>query len=370
MTDKPIFVTQPSLPPIEELTPYLETIWKNKWLTNCGPFHNELEVALCKYLKVRELALFNNGTMALIAALKIASLTGEVITTPFSFVATSHALLWNNLTPVFVDIDPENLNLDPAKIEAAITSNTSAILAVHCYGNPCDTKAIQAIADKHGLKVIYDAAHAFGVEIKDGSILNAGDMSILSFHATKIFNTLEGGAIICHDEDIKKSIDSFKNFGITSEETVGVVGLNGKMDEFNAAFGLLQLKYIDQLLAKRKVIAEDYQKEIDEIDGINYLSCQISKTKNYAYFPVLIGAEYPLTRDELYAKLKSKNIFTRRYFYPLITSFEPYKDIKTATPDNVPVATEMADKVLCLPIFPDLTKEDFMRIINVLRGDK
>lgn len=370
MSDAPIYVARPYLPPLDELTPYLEKIWDNIQLTNCGPFHNQLENSLCDYLRVNELALFNNGTIALIAALKIAGVTGDVITTPFSFVATSHSLIWNNLNPVFVDIDPNNLNIDPTKIEAAITPKTSAILAVHCYGNPCDVEAIQTIADKHNLKVIYDAAHAFGVETDKGSILNEGYMSILSFHATKVFNTLEGGAIICHDEETKKRIDSFKNFGIIDEETVDTVGINGKMDEFNAAFGLVQLKHMSKALEKRKEITTRYQEEIDSIKGVSYLSCTNAKTKNYAYFPIIINSDYSLTRDTLYKKFKSNNIFTRRYFYPLISSFNTYKNMPTAELENLPVANNIADKVLCLPLFPQLSEQEFNRIISVLRGDK
>jgi dTDP-4-amino-4,6-dideoxygalactose transaminase len=351
---KPIYVTRPSLPPLEGFIPYLETIWNNKILTNCGPFHQQLEVALCKYLGVEHIALFTNATIALITALQALRITGEVITTPYSFVATSHSLLWNGIKPVFVDIDPNTLNLDPQKIEAAITTQTTAIMPVHCYGHPCDVDAIQKIADNYNLKVIYDAAHAFGVKCHCGSILNHGDLSVLSFHATKVFNTFEGGAIVCPDAKTKLRIDQLKNFGFVDETIVVAPGINGKMSEFNAALGLLQLKYVDQALARRKEIDTTYRKCLENIKGIRCLNDAGEKIANYSYFPILVEADYPISRDDLYNKLKSSGIHSRRYFYPLISEFPMYRGLPSAHTDNLPVATAVAQQVLCLPIYPDL----------------
>jgi dTDP-4-amino-4,6-dideoxygalactose transaminase len=350
----PIYVTQPSLPPLEEFIPYLEQIWENKWLTNGGPFHQELEQALCDYLGVKHLALFTNGTIALVTALQALHVTGEVITTPYSFVATTHSLLWNGIKPVFVDIDPVTLNLDPDKIEAAITPQTTAIMPVHCYGHPCDVERIQKIADKHGLKIIYDAAHAFGVQCHDGSVLNHGDLSVLSFHATKVFNTFEGGAIVCHDEKMKQHIDYLKNFGFEDEVTVLAPGINGKMSEFNAALGLLQLKYIDQALFQRKTIDAAYRERLKGVKGIHCLNNVSEKVANYAYFPIMVEVDYPLSRDDLYQKLKDIGIHPRRYFYPLISDFPMYRGLPSAHRDNLPASTAAALQVLCLPIYPDL----------------
>jgi dTDP-4-amino-4,6-dideoxygalactose transaminase len=368
MSDKPIYVTQPFLPPLEEFTGYLDQIWKNKTLTNGGPFHQQLEKALCEYLGVEHIALFNNGTVALITALQALKIKWEVITTPYSFVATAHSLLWNGIEPVFVDIDPNTLNLDPSKIEAAITSKTTAIMPVHCYGHPCDVDAIQEIADRHNLKVIYDAAHAFGVDCHCGSVLNHGDLSVLSFHATKVFNTFEGGAIVCPDAQTKHHIDQLKNFGFVDEVTVDVAGINGKMSEINAAFGLVQLKHIDVALKARKKVDVLYRSLLKDVDGIKCLQDSGEKVANYSYFPILVEENYPLTRDELYQKLKDHNIFARRYFYPLISDFPMYRSMPSAAPQNLPVATIAAAQVLCLPIYPDLTTLMQQRVIHLIQG--
>jgi len=367
MCNKPVYVTQPYLPSLDEFIPYLEQIWDNKILTNGGPMHQELEQALCDYLGVKHITLFNNGTIALLTALQALRVTGEVITTPYSFVATAHSLLWNGLKPVFVDIDPHTLNIDPSKIEAAITPQTTAIMPVHCYGNPCDVMAIQSIADNYNLRVIYDAAHAFGVQDDEGSILRHGDLSVLSFHATKVFNTFEGGAIICPDAKTKLRIDRLKNFGFVDETTVVAPGINGKMSEINAAFGLLQLKHINQAITRRKEIDELYRQQLKGIKGITLVETAGQEVANYSYFPVLIGPEYPFTRDELYLKLKENNIFARRYFYPLISEFSMYRGMISAKRDNLPVANITAEKVICLPIYPALADEDIMHITNVIK---
>lgn len=351
---KPIYVTQPYLPPLEEFIPYLEKIWENKILTNGGPFHQQLEKALCDYLGVKHLALFTNGTIALVTALQALRITGEVITTPYSFVATAHSLLWNGIKPVFVDVDPNTLNLDPTKIEAAITPHTTAIMPVHCYGHPCDVAAIQKIADNYNLRVIYDAAHAFGVQDRSGSVLNHGDLSVLSFHATKVFNTFEGGAIICPDAKTKTRIDQLKNFGHVGELNVVAPGINGKMSEINSAFGLLQLKYIDQAIAKRKAIDTAYREQLNNVKGIHCLDDSGEKAANYAYFPILVNADYPLSRDALNQKLKDTGINPRRYFFPLISEFPMYRGLPSANRDNLPMATAASSQVLCLPIYPDL----------------
>lgn len=351
---KTIFVTQPYLPPLAEFLPYLEKIWDSKVLTNGGPFHHELERALCEHLGVEHIALFTNGTIALVTALQALRITGEVITTPYSYVATSHSLLWNGIKPVFVDIDPDTFNMDPAKIEAAITPQTTAILPVHCYGHPCDVEAIQKLADNYNLKVVYDAAHAFGVEDAEGSILRHGDLSVLSFHATKVFNTFEGGAIVCPDLKTKTRIDQLKNFGQVGETTVVAPGINGKMSEFNAALGLLQLKHVDQALARRKEIDSAYRRLLKDVKGIKCLGDAGEKVANYAYFPILVRPDYPISRDELYQKLKDSGIHPRRYFYPLISEFPMYRGLPSAHRDNLPTAVEAAQQVLCLPIYPAL----------------
>ncbi|MEI7795724.1 MAG: DegT/DnrJ/EryC1/StrS family aminotransferase [Methylococcaceae bacterium] len=358
---KPIYVTQPTLPPLAEFIPYLEKIWDNKILTNGGTFHQQLEQALCDYLGVKHLALFTNGTIALITALQALRITGEVITTPYSFVATAHSLLWNGIKPVFVDIDPISLNLDPTKIEAAITPQTTAIMPVHCYGYPCDVARIQEIADNYNLKVIYDAAHAFGVHDKNGGILNHGDLSVLSFHATKVFNTFEGGAIICPDEKTKRRIDHLKNFGFVDEVTVVAAGINGKMSEINAAFGLLQLKGIDEALAKRKIIDARYRDGLKNVAGIR--CANVGKhVANYAYFPIFVERN----RDALYEKLKENGIFGRRYFYPLISDFPMYRSLPSAAQSNLPVARQISHEVICLPMYPNLENEQVDFIVSLI----
>jgi len=364
---KNIYVTSPLLPPLEEFIPYLEQIWQNKHLTNAGPFHAQLEQALAEYLGVKHLSLFSNGTMALLTAFQTLRLKGEVITTPYSFVATSHSLLWNGLTPVFADIDPHTFNMDPACIEALITENTSAILPVHCYGIPCDVDKIQRIADTYGLKVIYDAAHAFGVTQNGSSILNCGDLSILSFHATKVFNTIEGGAIICPDARTKQRIDYLKNFGFADETTVIAPGINAKMNEVQAAFGLLQLQHIDNALAARRTLYDRYCAHLADIPGITFYSATAHFEWNHAYYPILLDERYPLSRDALYEALKQEDIYSRRYFYPLISSFSMYRHLPSALAERLPVANALAGRILCLPIFPDMSEEDQMRVINVIR---
>jgi dTDP-4-amino-4,6-dideoxygalactose transaminase len=354
MKKENIFVTKPTLPPLEEFIPYLQQIWETKALTNGGPFHEQLEKELCKYLGVEYICLFTNATIALVTALQTLRITGEVITTPYSFVATSHSLLWNGIKPVFADIDPKTLNLDPARIEAAITPQTTAIMPVHCYGHPCDIGAIQKIADNYNLKVIYDSAHAFGVQCHCGSVLNHGDLSVLSFHATKVFNTFEGGAIVCPDAKTKVRIDQLKNFGHVGETTVVAPGINGKMSELNAALGLLQLKYIDQALTRRKDIDTAYRERLKGVKGIHCLKAEGEKVANYAYFPILVQSDYPISRDDLNLRLKGKGIYPRRYFYPLISEFPMYRGLPSAHRDNLPVATQAAQQILCLPIYPDL----------------
>lgn len=361
-----IYVTQPFLPPLDEFIPYLEKIWGNKILTNCGPYHQELEQELCCYLGVKHLSLFANGTIALITALQALRITGEVITTPYSFVATAHSLLWNGIKPVFVDVDPNTLNLDPAKIEAAITPHTTAILPVHCYGHPCDVDAIQEIADNYNLRVIYDAAHAFGVKYAGGSVLNHGDLSVLSFHATKVFNTFEGGAIVCPDAKTKIRIDQLKNFGHVGELTVVAPGINGKMSEFNAALGLLQLKYIDHAISRRQAIDAAYREQLKSVKGIHCLNDAGEKNTNYSYFPILVGSDYSINRDELNKRLKDIGINPRRYFYPLISEFPMYRDLPSARKDNLPLAKTASSRVLCLPIYPDLELKDVDRIAHFI----
>ena len=368
--ETPIFVTQPYLPPLEEFLPYLEKIWESKILTNKGPFHQQLETALCEYLGVDHLALFANGTLALVTALQALRIAGEVITTPFSFVATSHALLWNGIKPVFVDIDPNTLNLDPQKIEAAITPHTTAILPVHCYGHPCDVDAIQTIADNYNLRVIYDAAHAFGVQCHCGSVLKHGDLSVLSFHATKVFNTFEGGAIVCPNAKAKQHIDNLKNFGFVNETTVVASGINAKMSEFNAALGLLQLKHIDHALARRGQIDQAYRELLKDVHGIRCVDQTGQKVANYAYFPIMIEEDYPLSRDELYQELQVNNIYARRYFFPLISDFPMYRGLQSAQQKNLPIAAETAKRVICLPIYPGLKNQEINRIIKTLKKPK
>lgn len=365
---KAIYVTQPFMPPLEEFLPYLEQIWESKWLTNGGPFHQDLEKKLAEYLGVEHLALFTNGTIALVTALQALRITGEVITTPFSFVATAHSLLWNGIKPVFVDIHPETFNLDPDKIEAAITPHTTAILPVHVYGNPCDVLKIQKIADTYGLKVIYDAAHAFGINYKGESLLKHGDLSILSFHATKVFNTFEGGAIVCPDAKMKKRIDDLKNFGFADEVTVVAPGINGKMNEVQAAFGLLQLKHIDKAIDRRREIDAQYRAQLSGISGVTCKPLPAEIKHNHSYFQILIEKEYSLSRDELNDKLRKHGIYARRYFYPLISEFPMYRGLASAAAGNLPVAKSIANKVLCLPIYPELEKTVVMNIADIIRG--
>ncbi|MDY7531905.1 DegT/DnrJ/EryC1/StrS family aminotransferase [Pseudomonas sp. Bout1] len=368
MSDKPVYVTQPYLPPLEEFVPYLEKIWDSKTLTNGGPMHQQLEKELCEYLGVEHIALFNNGTIALLTALQALRVTGEVITTPYSFVATAHSLLWNGLQPVFVDIDPVTFNLDPKKVEAAITSKTTAIMPVHCYGYSCDTDAIQNIADNYNLKIIYDAAHAFGVNDAGGSILRHGDLSILSFHATKVFNTFEGGAIVCPDAKTKKRIEQLKNFGFVDEVTVVAPGINGKLSEINAAFGLLQLKHIDSAMSLRKEIGQRYSSGLKSVEGISLSHISAGLESNYSYYPILVEDDYPLSRDELYEVLKEQNVFGRRYFFPLISEFSMYRSMPSADSRNLPVAHDISSKVLCLPIYPALEMSAVDKVVEIIHN--
>ena len=365
--NKKITVTSPLLPKLEEFIPMLQDIWNRKWLTNNGHYHQELEKALAEYLGVKYISLFTNGTLPLITALQAMKITGEVITTPYSFVATTHSIWWNGLKPVFVDVEEETGNIDPEKIEATITPHTTAIMPVHVYGTPCNMKRIQEIADIYGLKVIYDAAHAFGVRTNGESVLNAGDMSTLSFHATKVYNTIEGGALICHDEATKKRIDYLKNFGFAGETTVVAPGINSKMDEVRAAYGLLNLRQVDDAIANRKAIAQKYREALKDVAGIRFLKDIEGVRHNYAYFPIFIDEHtYGMSRDALYAKLKEHDIFGRRYFYPLISTFSAYKGLDSANPANLPIAHKLADQVLCLPMFADLDDEGVKRIIDVI----
>lgn len=365
---KQITVTTPLIPPLEEYISYLDDIWKRKWLTNNGHYHQELEKALCEYLGVKYISLFSNGTLALITALQVLRITGEVIVTPYSFVATTHAIWWNGIKPVFVDVDPVTLNLDPNKIEAAITPNTTAIVPVHVYGNPANMKRIEEIADIYGLHVIVDAAHAFAVEQNGQSILNYGDLSILSFHATKTYSTIEGGAIVCHDEKMKHRIDYLKNFGFADETTVVAPGINAKMDEVRAAYGLLNLKYIDAAIDKRHQVAIRYREALKNIPGISFMDDMPGVKHNYSYFPIFVDeAVYGMSRDELYQKMKDDNVLGRRYFYPLISTFSTYKGLESAKPSNLPIATKVADSVICLPMHHELDEEDVERIIKLIK---
>ncbi len=368
-SDNLITVTSPLLPDLQEFIPYLEDIWQRKWLTNQGHYHELLESALCEYLGVEHVSLFTNGTLPLICALQALRITGEVITTPYSFVATTHALWWNAIKPVFVDIDPKTFNIDPAKIEAAITPRTTAIMPVHVYGIPCDVERIQAIADKYNLKVIYDAAHAFGVEQNGKSILSAGDLSTLSFHATKVYNTIEGGAMVCHSPEMKKHVDYLKNFGFEDETTVVAPGINGKMDEIRSAYGLLNLRQVDDAIARRKHIAERYWEGLQDVAGITMFDFAHADFKpNYAYFPILVdAAEYGMSRDALYEIMKTQGIFARRYFYPLISEFSTYRGLDSANPKNLPVAHKIANSVICLPMYATLTDEDIARVIAAIK---
>jgi dTDP-4-amino-4,6-dideoxygalactose transaminase len=362
-----IFVTKPHLPPLEDFVELLREIWSSRVLTNGGPMHQRLEQELCDFLQVEHVSLFNNCTIALITALQALRINGEVITTPYSFVATAHSLLWNGITPVFVDIDPVTLNIDPDRIEAAITPRTTAILGVHCYGTPCDVDRIQDIASRYNLRVIYDAAHAFGVRCHCGSVLKHGDLSVLSFHATKVLNTFEGGAIVSRSAEMKRRIDQLKNFGFTDEVTVTSPGINGKMNELQAAIGLLQLGEFSKILEKRKTIDEMYRRGLEGIAGIRCLAQEPSHSLNYSYFPIFIGEKYPITRDQVYEIFKDFGIHCRRYFYPLITDFPMYRNTLASDRNNLLVANRIAQQVLCLPIFPDLSECTVEQIIEVLK---
>lgn len=362
-----ITVTSPLLPNLDDFTEYLKQIWDSKWITNNGSFHQRLESALAEYLKVPYVSLFTNGTLPLITALQALRITGEVITTPYSFVATTHSLWWNGIKPVFVDIDLQTGNIDPNKIEAAITPRTTAIMPVHVYGKPCDVEAIQNIADKYGLKVIYDAAHAFGVEVGGQSILNAGDMSTLSFHATKVFNTVEGGAMVMHDEKTKKRIDYLKNFGFANEVEVVGPGINSKMDEVRSAYGLLNLRQVDAAIAARRKVAQAYREGLKDVPGISFWNDMPGVRHNYSYFPIFVDAEqYGMTRDALYFKMKEQNVWGRRYFYPLISEFSTYRGLESANPENLPNAHKMANQVICLPMHHALRDEEVRRVINCI----
>lgn len=363
----PITVTSPLLPDLNEFNKLLQEIWDSKWITNNGSFHKKLEAALCEYLKVPYISLFTNGTLPLLTALQALRITGEVITTPYSFVATTHSIWWNGCRPVFVDIDPATGNIDPDRIEAAITPKTTAIMPVHVYGKPCDTKRIQEIADKYGLKVIYDAAHAFGVEVNGESILNAGDMSTLSFHATKVYNTIEGGAMVMHDAETKKRIDYLKNFGFANEVEVVGPGINSKMDEVRAAYGLLNLKQVDAAIEARHQVAIRYREALRDVEGITFFDDMPGVRHNYSYFPIFVDAEkYGMTRDELYFKMKENGVLGRRYFYPLISTFSTYRGLPSATRENLPQAHKMADSVLCLPMHHALSEEDLELVIRTI----
>lgn len=369
MDNKQITVTSPLLPDLEEFNEMLKEIWASKWITNNGQFHKQLEEELCKYLKVPYISLFTNGTLPLLTALQALRITGEVITTPYSFVATTHSIWWNGCRPVFVDIEEETCGIDPDKIEAAITPRTTAIMPVHCYGKPVKMKRIQEIADKYGLKVVYDAAHAFGVEVDGESVLNAGDMSTLSFHATKVYNTLEGGALVMHDEQTKKRVDYLKNFGFQNETTVVAPGINSKVDEVRAAYGLLNLRQVDDAIKARQRVAQIYRKELRDIPGVRFFEDMPGVRHNYSYFPIFINAEeYGTTRDELYFSMKEQNVLGRRYFYPLISTFSTYSALPSAAPDNLPVATRIANEVICLPMHHELTDDDLDRILTCIKN--
>ena len=367
MNEKQITVTAPLLPDLEEFNALLKEIWDSKWITNNGSFHKQLEKELAEYLKVPYISLFTNGTLPLLTALQALRVTGEVITTPYSFVATTHSIWWNGCKPVFVDIDPATGNIDPDAIEAAITTKTTAIMPVHVYGKPCDTKRIQEIADKYGLKVIYDAAHAFGVEVDGESILKAGDMSTLSFHATKVYNTLEGGALVMHDAETKKRIDYLKNFGFAGETTVVAPGINSKVDEVRAAYGIINLRQVDAAIEARHQVAIKYREALRPVDGITFMDDMPGVKHNYSYFPIFIDAEkYGMTRDELYEKMKSHNVLGRRYFYPLISTFSTYRGLPSAAPENLPKAHKIADSVICLPMHHELSAEDVDRVLELI----
>lgn len=367
MNEKLLTVTAPLLPDLEDFNNLLKEIWASKWITNNGRFHQQLEKELAEYLKVPFLSLFTNGTLPLITSLQALEVKGEVITTPYSFVATTHSIWWNGLKPVFVDIEPSTCNIDPSKIEAAITPQTTAIMPVHCYGKPCDINAIQDIADRYGLKVIYDAAHAFGVEVDGDSLLNAGDMSTLSFHATKVYNTIEGGALVMKDEETKRKIDYLKNFGFRNEVEVVAPGINSKMDEMRSAYGILALRQVDDAIEARHRVAVQYREALKNVPGVRFFEDMPGVKHNYSYFPIFINAEeYGMTRDQLYFKLKESNVLGRRYFYPLISTFEPYRTLPSSAAENLPVATRIADEVICLPMHHELSEADVERVLDIM----
>lgn len=369
--EKTITVTSPLLPDLKEFEKSLEDIWSRKWLTNNGEYHKKLEAALSEYLGVPYLSLFTNGTLPLITALQALRITGEVITTPYSFVATTHSIWWNGIKPVFVDVEEQTGNIDPAKIEAAITPRTTAIMPVHVYGTPCRTDEIQKIADKYGLKVIYDAAHAFGVKVGGKSVLEDGDISTLSFHATKVFNTVEGGALICRDEATKKRIDYLKNFGFADEVTVVAPGINSKMDELRSSYGLLNLKQVDKAIESRKATALKYREGLKNVPGVRWLEDIEGVRHNYSYFPLFIDEEkYGMSRDALYARLKEHNILGRRYFYPLISEFSTYRGLESAAPENLPIAHKLASSVICLPMYAFMEEDDVERVVECVRGER
>lgn len=359
-----ITVTSPLLPDLDEFNAMLKEIWASKWITNNGQFHQQLEKALAEYLKVPYISLFTNGTLPLLTALQALRITGEVITTPYSFVATTHSIWWNGCRPVFVDIEEETCGIDPEKIEAAITPKTTAIMPVSCYGKPCKMNEIQAIADKYGLKVIHDAAHAFGVEVNGESWVSKGDLISLSFHATKVYNTLEGGAMVTHDEATKKRVDFLKNFGFAGETEVVAPGINSKMDEVRAVYGLLNLKQVDEAIEKRHQVAIKYRNALRNVPGIRFFDDMPGVRHNYSYFPIFINAEeFGMTRDELYFKMRADGVLGRRYFYPLISTFSTYRSLPSAGAENLPVATKVANEVICLPMHHELTDEDIERVL-------
>lgn len=367
MSNNQITVTSPLLPDLDEFNAMLKEIWASRWITNNGQFHQQLEKELCAYLKVPFISLFTNGTLPLLTALQALRITGEVITTPYSFVATTHSIWWNGCKPVFVDIEEETCGIDPEKIEAAITPKTTAIMPVSCYGKPCKMNEIQAIADKYGLKVIHDAAHAFGVEVNGESWVSKGDLISLSFHATKVYNTLEGGAMVMHDEATKKRVDFLKNFGFAGETEVVAPGINSKMDEVRAAYGLLNLKQVDEAIEKRHQVAVKYRNALRNVPGIRFFDDMPGVRHNYSYFPIFINAEeFGMTRDELYFKMRADGVLGRRYFYPLISTFSTYRSLPSAGAENLPVATKVANEVICLPMHHELSDDEISKIIGLI----
>ncbi len=361
------YVTRPALPPLQELLPLLEDIWASRILSNDGPYHKRFEQALAEYLGTPHLVLVSNATIGLLLALRHSGMTGKVITTPFSFVGTSHALAWAGLEPVFADIDPDSLNLDPGRIEAALSDDVTGLLPMHCFGIPCDTAAISALAARHDLQVIYDAAHAFGVTDRGGSVLRHGAASVLSFHATKVFNTFEGGAIVCRDAEQKLALDRLKSFGIVDESRVESVGLNGKLNEFQAALGCVQLAHVDRYIEARRAVDARYRKLLGGIPGVRLFAPHSHGKSNYYSFPLMLTADYPYTCDEVLQRLRATGIHARRYFNPLISDFPMYRHLPSAAPENLPVASDISARILCLPLFPDLSEEVQQRICALFR---